>query len=111
MYDKNLKGPRKLLEYENTAIVIDTSWFFFKNIYLFILAAPGFSCGMRDLHCGMQTLSCGLHVGSSSPTRDRTRAPSTGSTESYPLDCQGSPVDRYKVNVQKSIVSINASNS
>ena len=37
-------------------------------------------------------LSCGMHVGSSSPTRDRTRAPCTGRAESYPLDHQGSPL-------------------
>ena len=36
-------------------------------------------------------LSCGMHAGSSSPTRDRTRAPCIGSTEAYPLDHQGSP--------------------
>ena len=40
---------------------------------IFILAVP---CSMRDL---------------SSPTRDRTRAPSNGSAESSPLDRQGSP--------------------
>ena len=36
-------------------------------------------------------LSCGLHVGSSSLTREWTWARCTGSTESYPLDHQGSP--------------------
>ena len=90
--------------------------FFFFLILLFflkknILAALGLSCGTRDLHrsmwdllvvargnffffffsCGMQTLSCSKHVGSSSLSRDRTRAPCIGSTESYPLDHQGSP--------------------
>ena len=39
--------------------------------------------------CGL--LSCGMHVGSSSPIRDQTRVPCIGSTESYPLDHQGSP--------------------
>ena len=39
----------------------------------------------------MRTLSCGTHVGSSSLTRDRTRAPCIGSTESYPLHHQGCP--------------------
>ena len=39
----------------------------------------------------MQTLSCGVHVGSSSPTTNRTRAPCIGSTESYPLGHQESP--------------------
>ena len=52
--------------------------------YLFIyLGCTGFSCGM-------QTLSCGMHVESSSPTRDRTWVPCIGSSESYPLDHQGS---------------------
>ena len=37
-------------------------------------------------------LSCGLHVGSSSPARDRTWAPCIGSVESYPLRHQGSPL-------------------
>ena len=36
-----------------------------------------------------------MHVGSSSLTRDRTRAPCIGSTESYPLDHQGSPRDFF----------------
>ena len=62
----------------------------FKNIYLFIyLAVPGLSCstwdllcGMRALSCGMQTLSCSMHVGSSSLTRDRTRAPCIGTMDS-----------------------------
>ena len=40
---------------------------------------------------GMRTLSCSMHVRSSSLTRDRTRAPCIGSTESYPLCHQGSP--------------------
>ena len=65
--------------------------FFFFNIYLFIQAAPGLSCSTRDLHYGMRDLSCGMHVGSSSLTRDQTRAPCIGSVESYPLDLQGSP--------------------
>ena len=53
-----------------------------KFIYLFILAAPGLGCGTRDLSCGMRDLSCGTRAGSSSPTRDRTRAPCIGSLES-----------------------------
>ena len=39
----------------------------------------------------MRTLSCGMHVGSSSPTRDRIQAPCIGSAESYPLCHQESP--------------------
>ena len=31
-------------------------YLFIFNIYLFILAAPGLSCGTRDLHCGMWDL-------------------------------------------------------
>ena len=46
---------------------------------------------MPGLSCGMQTLSCGMHVGSSSLTRDRTRAPCIGSMESSPLHHQGNP--------------------
>ena len=68
-------------------------WGFFKYLFiLFILAAPGLSWGTGDLCCGMQALSCGMHAGSSSLTRDQTRAPCIGSTESYPLDQQGSPL-------------------
>ena len=44
------------------------------------------ACGL--LGHGMQALSRGRHVGSISPTRG---APCTGSSESYPLDHQGSP--------------------
>ena len=31
-------------------------WVVFKNIYLFILAAPDLSCGTRDLGCSMRDL-------------------------------------------------------
>ena len=65
---------------------IDMLWFF--NIYLFwlhrVLVA---ACGIFS--CGMQNLSCGMHAGSNSLTRDRTRAPCIGSTESYPLGTPG----------------------
>ena len=47
---------------------------FVKNLLLLFLAAP---CSMWDL---------------SSPTRDRTRVPCSGSAESQPLDHQGSPM-------------------
>ena len=67
------------------------SFFFFFNIYLFILVALGLSWGTRDLRCNMRTLSCSTHVGSSSPTRGRTWAPCVGGAESYPLDHQGGP--------------------
>ena len=57
--------------------------FFYIYCYVFIyLAVPGLICGSELL-----AEACG----SVSPTRDRTRAPCIGSTESYPLDHQGSP--------------------
>ena len=102
---KVLKGVWKLC----TNII-----FFLIFIYLiFILAAPGLSCGMWDLlvaagsllSCSMSTLSCGMHVGSSSLTRDRTWAPCTGSMESYPLDYQGSPwTSFFKRNISNIIL-------
>ena len=61
------------------------------SIHSFILAVLGLSCRTRDLRCCMRNLCCGMHVGSSSPTRNRTGAPCVGSVESYPLDHQGSP--------------------
>ena len=83
--DRFSRSP--VLRYQSTS-----SLFFFFLIYL---AAPGFHYGMRDLHCGMQDFSWGMqifswgmwtlqlrHVGSSSLTRDWTRAPCIGSTES-----------------------------
>ena len=59
------------------------SWHFdlgfsFINIWMFVLSFFFF-------------LPCGITWYPSSLTRDRTRAPCIGSTESYPLDCQGSP--------------------
>ena len=47
----------------------------------------------------MGTLSCGMHVGSSTPTRNATRAPCIGSVESYPLDHQGSPLILVNLNL------------
>ena len=63
--------------------------FFKKNVYLFIfiVSAPGLSCGAWDLRWG-------VHAGSSSPSRDRTWTPCIGSMESYPLDHQGSPLSQ-----------------
>ena len=55
---------------------------FFFLIFIY-LAAPDLSWGMRDLYL--------QRVGSSSLTRDRTRAPCTGGTDPEPLDHQGSP--------------------
>ena len=51
----------------------------------------------RLLSCSMRTLSCGMHVGSSSLTRDGNQAPCSGSTESYPLDYQGSPMPKFLI--------------
>ena len=70
---------------------------FLKSIYLFrlcrvLVAACGTflaAWGFLVAACGL--LSCSMHAGSRSPTRDQTRAPCIGSTESYPLDHQGSP--------------------
>ena len=46
-----------------------------RNFFFFFhLSTPGLSCCMWDLPFGMWDLSL-LHVGSSSPTRDRTQAP------------------------------------
>ena len=33
--------------------------FFFKYLFIY-LAAPGLSCGMRDLHCCVRDLRCGM---------------------------------------------------
>ena len=49
------------------------------------------------LSCGMQTLSRSMHLGSSSLTRDRTRARCIGSSESYTLRHQGSPCRSFLV--------------
>ena len=59
-------------------------------IYLFWLhRALVAARGIFIAACGL--LSCSMYVGSSFLTRDRTQAPCTGSTESYPLDHQESP--------------------
>ena len=71
-------------------------------ISLFFLAVQGLRCGTRDLHCLMQNLRCLMRnlrcgmrdlqlrqVGSSSLSRDGTRAPCIGSTEFQPLDHTG----------------------
>ena len=56
-------------------------------IYLFIWLHQVLVAAGRVLRCGIRTLSCGMHVGSSSLSRERTRAPCVGST----LRHQGSP--------------------
>ena len=67
---------------------LGVSWlsFFFKKkyliIYLFIWLLWVLVAAGGLLSCGMQTLSCGMHVGSSSPARDQTLAPCSGSTKS-----------------------------
>ena len=71
-------------------------------ISLFIyLAAVGLNCSLQDLHCPMQDAFFGgrgqhensqLHcVIFSSLVRDETQTPCIGSSESQPLDHQGSP--------------------
>ena len=60
-------------------------------IYSFTWLSQVFVAPRRLLSCGMQTLSYGMHVGSSSLTRDQTRAPCIGRAESYPLHHQGNP--------------------
>ena len=56
------------------------------------------------LSCSTWTLSYSMwtsyvqHAGSSSPTSNRTQAPCIGSTESYPLDHQGSPWPLFLMN-------------
>ena len=77
------------------------NFLFFLKKYLFIylfwprrvlVEASGIfvaAWGIFFAACGI--FSCGVRVGSSSLTRDRTRAPCIGSTESQPLDHQRSP--------------------
>ena len=67
---------------------------FFLKFYLFIYLfwlhqVLVVACGIFVVACGF--LSCGMHVGSSPPTRDQTRAPCVRSAESYPLAHQGTP--------------------
>ena len=59
-----------------------------KNLFIY-LSLPGLSFATRDL-VAVQ-LSVLWRVGSSSPTRDRTCVPRIGSTESQPVNQQGSP--------------------
>ena len=84
-----------LVEYlKNNSVRAAPIFFFLErifNIYLFIWLLRVLVAAGRLLSCSMRTLSCGMHVGSSSLTRDRTRAPCIGSVESYPLHHQGSP--------------------
>ena len=68
------------------------SWIFYLLIFfnlLFILAALGLPWGTQASLVVMRA-SCGIGE-LSSPTRDQTWAPCTGSMESYSLDHQGSP--------------------
>ena len=59
--------------------------YLFRLCWVLVAACGIFSWGIR-------TLSCSMHAGSSSLTRDQTRAPCIGSTDSYQLDHQGSPL-------------------
>ena len=95
-----LQIPRSRSRNMDSFLQVKNRQLFFLNIYLciylfslhrvLVAACRIFlaSCGIFS--CGMRTLSCGMHAGSSSLTRDRTQAPSIGSSESYPLDHQGS---------------------
>ena len=65
---------------------------FFKYLfYLFIWLCRVLVAAGGLLSCGIWTLSWGMPVGSSSLTRDWTRAACIGSVESQPLRHQGSP--------------------
>ena len=65
---------RKLTNAQSVELkILDIQVVFYFVVVVAFLALP---CGMQDL---------------SSPTRDQTYAPCSGSTEFYPLDCQGSP--------------------
>ena len=59
-----------------------TLLYLFIYLFIFIWLCQVLVVGRGLLSCGTQTLSCDMHVGSSSLTRDRTRAPCIGSTES-----------------------------
>ena len=63
----------------------------FFNFYLLIWLCQVLVEAGGLLSCGTWTLSCSMHVGSSSLSRDWTRAPCIGSVESQPLCHQGSP--------------------
>ena len=69
----------------------ETFFFFLTGTYL--LAAPGLSCGMWDLHSSLpHGGSLVALVESCSLTRDLTWVPCIQSSESQPLDHQGSPM-------------------
>lgn len=57
-------------------------------IELFFMLSNTFVC-LLFLNFGPCCTACGLFL--CSPTRDQTHASRIGSTESWPLDCQGSP--------------------
>ena len=82
------------ISYLEKHLFSSSAHFFFFNIfiYLFIWLHRVLVVAGGLLGCGTWTLSCGMRVGSSSLTRDRTRAPCVGSAEFYPLHHQGSPV-------------------
>ena len=72
------------LYYYNSLLSIYPTVFFFIFWYLFIyLAAPGLSCGMRDLHCGTWNLVPWPGI--------EPQAPCIGNAESSLLDHQESP--------------------
>ena len=79
-------GPERATKQPNLFFfLLFFSFLFFFWLHQVLVAVRGL------LSCGMRALSCGMHMGSSSLTRDQTRAPCLGSSESYPLRHQGSP--------------------
>ena len=84
-------------------LISESSFFFFLNIYLFILAvlvlvpARGiFIATWGLLSCwACKLLCCGMHVVSSSLTRNWTWAPCNEWPASYPLDHQWSPSECF----------------
>ena len=51
------------------------------------------ACGIFS--CGMRTLSCSMHVGSSSPTRNRTQPPSLGAWSLTHWTTREVPIDGF----------------
>ena len=86
-------GFSRSREAHNAFIFCGSSDFF--SFLIFIsLTTPGPRWGTQDLRCQVRDPQL-RHVGSSSLTRDRTQAPCIGSSESQPLDHQGSPIQWY----------------
>ena len=97
----HLGGPKLLTTFlqMNQHFSVHT---FKKHIYLFGCARSqlrhesSLVAAFRIFTWGLRTVKL-QPVGSSSLSRDRTRAPCPGSTESQPLDPQGSPISMHSV--------------